>query len=239
MGVFAPGQSIPPADLNDAFGMLNSMISTLGTQPLTIPCLSIEDFDLVADKGGLDDPYLIGDGATGDNFDTQKPSSQDAISGAALLQGGTDPVVEIPYAILTDDAYASIQIKGQGSPYFTGLWYNPTYTDGFGRIYLWPVPDTDGNQIRLYIQQSIAQFADLNTAYIFPDGYEEMLTYNLCIRLSAPYHQPVPPDVRQLAVQCLANIKRANTKLVDMPQDAMFTSGNRSVYNILTGEPAN
>ena len=238
MGIFAPGEAIPAADMQDAFRRLNAMVSAWGQQPLTIPALSIEDFDLVANKGGLDDPYLIGSGATGDNFDTEKPSNQNSITGAGLLQGGTSPTVEIPYAILTDDAYASIRIKGLGSVYFTGLWYNPTYADGFGRIYLWPVPNTSGNQIRLYILKSLAQFADLSTSYTFPDGYEEALEYNLCFRLGPPYVRPIAPEVRELAVKSLATIKRANTNLVDMPQDpASFGGSQKAAYNILTGMP--
>lgn len=234
MGIFAPGQSVPNADMLDAFARLNAMVSGWAQQPLTIPAISIEDFNLVADKGGLDDPYLIGTGATGDNFDTPKPPNQSSIGAASILQGGTDPVVEIPMAILTDDSYASIQIKGLGSVYFTGLWYDPTYADGFGRIYLWPVPNTSADQIRLYTMRPLAQFATQTTSYQFQDGLEEALEYNLCLRLAAPYRQPVPGEVREMAIKGLANIKRANTKLTDMAQDPASLFSTRGVYNILT-----
>ena len=236
LGVFAPGQSVPNADVADAFARLNAMISGWAQQPLTIPAVSIETFDLAAGRGSLADPYLIGTGATGSNFNTQKPANQGSIGAASLVLVGTDPLIEIPYAIMTDDSYASIQIKSLASTYFTALWYNPTYLDGFGRIYLWPVPNTSDYDIRLYIKKHIAQFADVNTtSYTFPDGYEEAFEYNLCLRLSAPYKQPVPGEVRKLAVQSLANIKRPNTKLTDMPIDPALTGNARGVYNILTG----
>ncbi len=156
------------------------------------------------------------------------------ITAAAL----TDQPVEIPRTVITDDGYQAIQIKSLSNAQFTNVYYNPTFP--FGTVFLWPKPNTDENQLVLYLQSAFAGFADLTTDYAFPDlpGYTEAIEYNLSIRLAAPYGRKSDeyPDVVALARETLGLIKRANTELVDVPTDAqLLTRNRRGGYNINTG----
>lgn len=161
-------------------------------------------------------------------------------TGTITVQGtnsatGASPAVEIPRALYTDDAYQALAVKNLVSQLFTGVYYNPTQP--LGQVFLWPTPNTDQNQLVLYLPTQFAGFVDLTTDYTYPGtaGYAEALEYNLALRLAAPYGRQVPPDVLLLATSAFATIKRANYKLSDLPIDAAFTRDRRGGYNIFVG----
>lgn len=144
--------------------------------------------------------------------------------------------VEIQRPVITDSAFQSIQLKNMPNSQFTVVYYNPT--SPYGTIFLWPLPNTDENQLVLYLQNAFGGFADLTTDYDYPDnpGYAEALQYQLDLRLAAPYGVTVSGDVRDLANQTFGWIKRANNKLVDLPSDAqVLVSDRRGQYNLNTG----
>jgi hypothetical protein len=144
--------------------------------------------------------------------------------------------VEIPRTVITDDGFQSIQIKNLPNAQFTNVYYNPTFP--LGQIFLWPKPNTAINQLVLYLQGTFTGFATLFAEYEWPDmpGYELMLEYNLA-ELLIPFGQPGNADfVRTKAKETLGLIKRANTRLVDLPTDAsLLTWNRRGGYNINTG----
>lgn len=148
---------------------------------------------------------------------------------------GNPPATEIPRSVLTVDAYASIQVKNLENPLFTNIYYIPTYP--FGQIFLWPTPNTNVNQVVLYLDTQFAGFADLTTDYTFPDapGYAEALEYNLAARLAEPFGRTLPPGVAALAMKTFGALKRENYQLTDAAVDPMFTWNRRGGYNINTG----
>jgi hypothetical protein len=151
-----------------------------------------------------------------------------------------DQPVEIPRAVITDDAYQAIQIKNLSNSLFTVVYYNSTSTNSpFGTVFLWPRPDTAANQLVLYLQSAFVTFAALLTDYDWPDnpGYAEALQYQLDLRLAPAYGQQASPEIVELARETFGCIKRANNKLVDLPTDAhVLAWSRRSGYNIQTGQ---
>ncbi len=209
------------------------MIGSWAQQNLTIPTIAREVFPLIANKGGPSNPYTIG---IGGNLNTARPPNQSSISGVGLLLNTSSPVVEIPRAMLTDDAWEAVQVKELGNPLFTDLYYNPTYTSNLGTINLWPVPDGSQNtSLVLYLQKALTAFADLTTEYDFPPAYEEAMVYNLCRRIAKPWGATLDADVLNMASTSLSLIKRSNVKLTDLPTDPALTANNRFSYNIQTG----
>ncbi len=150
--------------------------------------------------------------------------------------------VEIPRAVITDEAYQSIQIKNLSNPQFTLVYYDRNGANfGFGTVFLWPKPNTAENQLVLYLQSVFASFANLHTDYSYPNnpGYAEALEYNLSFRLAEPYGRSLAtiPGIVEMARESLGLIKRANTRMVDLPNDAaLFAGDRRGGYNINTGE---
>lgn len=234
LNVFLPGEAVPSADMNFARRFCNDMLSEWAQRPLFIPVIRRQAFDLVADQGGPDDPYTIGDGG---DWDIPKPANQNSIVSANLILGDTDPAVRVPLGIYTTQAYNANQIPGMSNRQPTGLYYSPTYEgDGLGMVYLWPVPDTDENTIELFVQESLAQFADTSTEYYVPDGVPRLLKYNLADALQVPYGKELGASAQRIAQSSLATFKRSNTTLSDLMTDAyMFTAGRRTLYNIQSG----
>lgn len=235
VGIYAPGESLTADDANGALARLNLLMGTLRLQPLTQGVVSREEFDLVADKGGPDDPYTIGSGG---DFDTDRPIS---LEGASILLVQPDPSynVEVPRAVLTDDGWQAIQIKTLSATQFTDVYYNPTFrTSGLGTINLWPVPNVTTNKLVLYMLQTLRAFSTLTTQYYLPPGCADMLQYQLARRLLTPYGVTDPAtvsDIKELANSTMGVFKRANAKLTDLPTDPALTRDPQGGYNILTG----
>lgn len=230
IGVLGAGDVADGSLIQDGFRRLNNMMGQLAIQPKTIPVTAREVFTLTSGKGGPGNEYTIGPGG---DFNTSRPAT---LLGAGLLLGGSSPTLEIPRAVITDDGWQNIRIKDLQSPLFTDVYYNTTFANGLGTINLWPVPNTAANSLVIYRQQQLGVFPSLTATYYVPNGYDEMLEYNLAVRLAGPYRRTLPPYVQQMAIESLAIAKRANYRLVDLPQDPALTTNNRGGYNILTGQ---
>ena len=234
LNVFLPGESTPAPDANYARGAANRMLSGWGQRNTYIPVISRERFSLVANQGGPTNPYTIGSGG---DFNTERPSNQNSITAANLILTATSPEVRVPLGIYTDQSYDANKIPDMANSQPTGLYYNPTYANDLGSIYLWPVPNTATNDLELFLQKSIAQFSDLTTTYYLPDGGEDLITYQLALRMQGPYGRQLQPEDKRLANEVLGVFKRSNAKMSDLANDAyVFTYGRRTLYNIQTGE---
>ncbi len=209
LNVFQPGESIPDTDAQFGLRTLNRLIGSWAQQALTIPAQSREAFDLVADQ----ETYTIG---TGGNFNTARPPNQQSVTGASLIYTTSDPTIEIPLGLLTDQAYAALTPKALSGTQPSLLYYNPTFTATFGTIALWPIPDNAINDLVLYLQRPLSTFADLTTTYSFPPGYSECLMYQLARRLAKPYGREVDADLKESADSSLRIIKRSNIKMSTM-----------------------
>lgn len=237
LNVFLPGESMPGADGAFALESLNDWLSEQSQKALMCPAISRNQFNLTANKGGLDNPYTIGDGA---DFDLDvKPPNQNSIVAANLILTASSPTVRVPLAILTDQAYDALAVPDLTSAQPTALYYQPfraSASNEYGLVYLWPEPDNATNDIELFIQLALLQFADLSTTYYVPAGVPRMLKYNLADMLQVPYGKQLGARAQQTAVSTLGTFKRANTKLSDLQTDAyMFAQGRNRLYNISTG----
>ena len=234
LGYISDGQTLTSADASLARRFMNDMLSEWSQRPRFIPFVARERFDLVVDQGGEDDPYTIGPGG---DFDTVRPPNQNSIMGANLILTATDPEVRIGLDIYTDGAYFANHVPGQTSTQPTGIYYNPTYEDDFGSVYVWPVPTTAQNDLELLIQKSVAEFADLSTAYDVPAGFPRLMKYNLAATLAPIVGRDMPPAAMQIAVSSLGAFKRSTLNVSDLPNDASCVSSYRSgLYNIISDQ---
>lgn len=236
LNVYLPGESVPGADGDFALEMLNDWLSEQSQKALMCPAISRNQFDLVANQGGLDNPYTIGSGA---NFNVTKPPNQNSITAANLILTESDPDGRVSLTILTDQAYDALAVPDLTSAQPTALYYTPfraSASNEYGLIYLWPEPDNATNDIEIFIQLALLQFADLSTTYYVPAGVPRMLKYALADILQVPYGKTLSARAIQTAVSTLGTFKRANTKLSDLATDAyMFARGRSTRYNIETG----
>lgn len=228
------GDSLPPNLLVQGQVWANQMIDGWGLEPGTIPFESREVFALTAGKGGTgtptptSGPYTIGPGG---EFDTMRP---EWVTNCGLLQLSSSPAVEIPRTLLTDRAYQAIAIKDLASTYFTSVYYNATYP--LGLVALYPVPNTTTNSLVLYSRQPVQAFTSLDTAYVFPPGYAQVIEDNLAIYLADGLGAAakLSTTLMRRAAQGLSNLKRANLPGIDMGLDPALTESARRPWNILS-----
>ena len=234
LNVFLPGEAPGSADLNRARLIANRMLSGWGQRGQYIPIISRERFNLVANQGGPSNPYTIGSGG---DFDTERPSNQNSITAANLILTATSPEVRVPLGIYSDQSYDANKIPDMSNTQPTGLYYNPTYANDLGSIFLWPVPTTATNDLELFLQKAIAQFADNTTTYYVPDGGEDVISYQLALRMQGPWGKRLDPADVQIANEVLGVFKRSNAKMSDLSNDAyVFAQGRRTIFNIQTGQ---
>lgn len=212
LNVFLPGESIPASDGQFGLRSLNGLLGSWAQMRLTIPTVARLTFDLVIDQGSPANPYTIGSGG---DFDTPRPANATALRSASILIPGTTPN-EIPLTVMTPALWEALTIKTMSGALPTAIFLDPTFTAGLGRIYLWPQPSVDTNQLVLYVEAALSTFADLTTAYQLPPGYKDALVYNLAKRLALPYGRAVDPMLNEQAAESLRLIKRSNVTMVTM-----------------------
>jgi hypothetical protein len=239
IGVLQAGGTLDGNSLADGYRRLQNFTGTLAIQSKTIPTIGREVFPLIAGRGGPNDAGVVGGGpytiGPNGNFNTSRPN---ALEGAGLLLAvaGNPLPLEIPRALITDDWWEGIAFKDLPNALFTGVYYNPTFSvGGLGTIYLYPVPNTNANSLVLYRREQLGKFTSLTASYTVPDGYDEMLEYNLAVRLAGPYRRQLPPYVQQMAVDSLALVKRANYRISDLPVDPALTNSRKGGYDIYKG----
>ncbi len=231
LGITGQGLALSAYQAEYARVRANRMMQGWSVQPLTIPTIVREVFNMTIGKGSPTNPYTIG---TGGDLATTRPP---AIIGCAALQNsGTEQEVEIPRAIYTTDAYEAAQTKLLTNSLFTGLYYRPD--SPLGKIFLWPIPSTTTYQLVLYFLKQLSEFADLDTDYSLPPGAEEAIQYGLEERLMIGFKVPTETKslVRTMARETLGTFKRGNMKMEDLGVDQALIMGRSYGYNILTDQ---
>ena len=243
LNIFQQGETLstPGIDANipvDMLRRLNLMIGGFAQQGDLIPAVARVVAPLLSGKGASTNPYTIG---VGGDINTARPPNQNSIVGAGLLFG--TPVsppgpLEVPRAVLTNDMWENLRLKNLPSVLFTDVYYRPDFSGDLGSIFLYPVPTDLANSLVLYIQQGLTTFVDLTTTYYVPPGYDDMLHFNLAMKLAVPYGRPISPDLREQAETTLANVKRSNASLSDLSNDlaAIGTGRTRQGwYDLIAG----
>lgn len=181
----------PSADeAQDGLEMLNDLLSSLSNDSMVIYARYSEDFTLSGGTGS----YTIG---TGGAFNTARPVK---IISAFIRSGDVD----YPLDILSDEQYYSIAVKStSGIP--CGLNFSNDYP--LGVIKLYPVPDAN-YQLFILSEKQLSQFT-INQTVDLPAGWNRMLIYNLALEMFSEYGQTATQEVKMIADDSRALIKKA------------------------------
>lgn len=225
LGILDPEDTMSAAQARIGLRALNLMMGLWSLTPTTSPVTAREVFALTANV----QTYSIGPGG---DFDTTRPNS---LIGAGLLLGNSNPIIEIPRAVITNDAWQLIQVKTLANTLFTEVYYNATYSSDWGEISLWPVPNTSQNQLVIYRSAQLALFPSLAATVDLPEGTEEPIQMNVTVRLGPYFDETASQDIKDMARNGLAAMLRNNLPLSDLPTDAAITNNRSGAYNIMTG----
>lgn len=114
-------------------------------------------------------------------------------------------------SILTAKQWATIREKGiPGLP--TDIYFDHDYPNaGF---HLWPVPNQNYG-IQLFYWAALTAFATKDSAEELPQGYYDLLVYELAMRLCQVYRRAVPAPIQALAKNARKMVADLNAQIID------------------------
>lgn len=222
IGVLAAGESPSGEEQNDALQALNEFLGSLSNEKLMLYDDNEEELQLVAGTQS----YTIGSGG---DFDTVRPMK---ITRARLKIVTQTPNYELPMSVATENEWASITQKTTSSKIVTHLYYDATYP--LGTIEVYPNPSA-AEKVIINSQKLIKSFSSASTTLNMPEGWEQMLAFNLAVILAPEYGRPVDPAVMNEAMRSKRALRMTNQKPLTMQNEVAAIIGKKS-FNWLSGE---
>lgn len=228
LGVIDATATPSSEDIQTAYEALNDMIDDWGTQRQTIYKITRSVFALTANTA----TYTLGSGG---DWNIVRPVWIDRVSVIPENSGsGNTGPMEIPIGLALDIAeFQQICIKTATSSFPQAIYWDRGWTAGLSNVQVYPVPTASNAAIVLYTPTAVTGFTDLATEYTFPPGYAKAIRYNLAVELAPEFGIDPPDSVRKIAIETLADIKRANNAPIEAQFDAGLV-GIRGRYNIYT-----
>jgi hypothetical protein len=188
----AAGQGLNDSEQAEFLALLNSMIDGWKIENLLIQYWIRKLFTLTLFKKD----YSVG---VGGDFDMDRPEK--IYRAGYLFNAGTTYEAELPIKVLQDyTEYAAEVVKNVGSSLPLVLYYQATYP--LGTATFWPVPNQDNVPIVIYNRGVMQEFQSVDDTVYMPNGWREMLQYNLAMRIheNAPYNkEPMDASVPAMA----------------------------------------
>ena len=209
-GVLGVGQTPLAEDVNDAFTLLNFMMSQWNNKRWLIYHL----LDVSYPSNGSQF-YTVG---PGQQFDCNRPDRLEAAFFRQLIPS-TPNQIDYPLEIISArETYNDIALKSLTS-FPSYIFYDSAYPIGY--VYPWPLPQANLYSVHITIKESLSKFRNLTQKVNLPEEYNAALLYNLAVRLRPMYQMPPDPTLLALAKDALAVIRGSNTQIprLQLPRD--------------------
>jgi len=228
IGWLASNEPLSGADTELGADQLNKMLDSWSNESLMCYAVLEQSTVLVPGKTA----YTIGSGG---DIDAARPLKLRDGYGAAYLRDSNNNNYWV--TVVQKDRWNLISNRG---PTITSnipdtLFYDPQFP--LGVINIWPTP-TEAMTLFWDSYLALPDMPTTATAFSLPPGYELALQSNLAVLL-APFcgKTQVSPDVRAIAMQSKAQIKRTNIRLNVAQFDPEISENGRRSYNIYTDGP--
>jgi hypothetical protein len=203
------------------------MLDTWAAERLMVYAELRSIFSLVANQ----QKYVIGTSGTVD-WNVMRPMR---IERAGYIFVNTDPNIEVPFRIFSDQEWSALSPKELQSTIPTTLYYQALVPNGL--VTLWPIPTdvSQVGQVAIYTWQLIPQFPSTITQVALPPAYRNAIEYNLARELSFRYQRRanMSPGAIAQAFESKKIIKRMNAQVL-LTQTELADrggTGNRGRYN--------
>jgi len=228
LGIYDAGTTPAAEDSALALARVNEWIDSLANERLTIYTIARTTWTISTATS-----YAVGSGST---VNVVRPVSPQAIQNIGFIDTSVSPTLERQLGpCLTEDAYAAIPQKALTSPYPQFFYYNPTMPTG--TLIPYPIPTSTTLQGVMYTQTALAQFAALGDTFTLPPGYKRFFRTNLTMEIAGAFQASPSPALVQAAVESKADIKRTNTRRMDMAADPRaFVSRSPFWFDINAGQ---
>jgi hypothetical protein len=201
-GVLGIGQTAAFEDTNDAFFLLNLMISQWNRKRWLVYHL----IDVAFTSTGAVS-YTVG---PGQNFNCPRPDRIESAFFRQQIQSIPNQI-DYPLEILESrEDYNRIALK-QLTSFPNYVWYDSAFPIGF--LYPWPVPQANIYEVHISVKETLPQFTSLAQQINLPPEYFACILYNLAARLRPAYQLPPDPTIIGLAKDALSVVRGANTQI--------------------------
>lgn len=216
-GIARANQTLSAAMTTNALTSLNMMVDLMNADGAMIYANTSETLTLTNGTAS----YTWGSTALAPNFTTARPVR---LVRSFIRDGGYDYDVEI----IGGDQYQGIVAKTTpGRPDY--VWLNPTYPNSTVQFY--PTPNA-AYAWHVDSEKDLAEFSTLSATVLLPGEYNELIVYNLAIRLRRHYNLPPLPELMKLADDATKIVERINSIQKMEPVDLGIPFGG----NRLTGK---
>ncbi len=180
-----PGQGISPSESKEGLDLLNSMLDGMKIEGLLMFCTRRSEWPVAIGQA----VYSIGPGG---DFDMERPEHIHRAS--YLINSAPQQPAEIAMdIILTFEEWQQVVVKKTPSSYPLAMYYQAFAP--LGAVNLWPIPNAISS-IALYTPQTVSEFETPDDQVVVPDGWREMLEYNLAVAVHELYpNKPMAQSV--------------------------------------------
>lgn len=200
LGVLSAGETLGADDAELCRGLLNTMLDAWNLPSLTLYATT----DATATLGAGSTSLTIG------------PAMQLAVTRPVGIAAGSwvrCQGIDYPLEEIGEPEYNRIALKSLGGFVPSRFFYDPGASTG--TVYYWPSPSTSV-VVHHPVLTQFAEFADLTTDYVLPQGYKKAIVTNLAVEVAPHYDQPVSPMLANAAANSLRLVKRSNHKVPQM-----------------------
>lgn len=225
IGALQVGEVPTAQEAEDFLREANRMLDGFNMDSMIVHRIRRDEFDVTAGTGA----YEIGTGAT---WNIPRPTRIESLSYFDNSAGQKSEWNLGPS--VTEQEYRDWELREfRSSPW--GCWYwEPTYPNGMVRLF--PIPSVSSPAVKavVYSWDKLTRFPDLVTEIALPEGYEDLILYNLAVRIAPDLGVSLAPSVTQLAMEAKARVQRLNHRPFLLKCDPAIT-GQRGWYDIAAG----
>lgn len=198
-GILSSNETPNATDGQKAFRLLKRMLEADSTEDLMIYDNVQEVFALVSGQQS----YTMGSGG---DFNTPRPVDITEIY--MRDTNGND----LPVQLLSYAQYADILSKPITATIALSAWVNQGFP--YTTITFWPVPAQTTYRAVVWSWKQLATLTSIFNTLVFPPGYEDYIESNLAVRCCNAFSRPVPPDLKDWAIDAKSKLKKFN---IDVP----------------------
>lgn len=195
IAVLGAGSSLSNEEAQDAFDMLNGILSQWSAEGSLIFQKTVETFPLTTANS-----YTIG---TGGDFNTDRPSEVTFVT-------VSDGSIDRPLYSMSQEQYASIVLKTNSTK------PDSYYYDGnhpLGTIYFYPTP-VGSETVTIYSLKPLSEFTGLTDTLDMPAHYRLALEFALSEAIAPQYEREASITVKRLAKRYKNNVMAENKRTV-------------------------
>lgn len=223
IGVLGVGLTAQAEDSNDAFTILNMMLTEWQTQRWLVYALVDS---AVTSAGALS--YTVGIGGT---FNIYRPDRLEAAFFRQVINSNPSNI-DYPVQLLqAREDYNRFSLKSlETFPQY--VFYDAAYP--LGNVFFWPVPPAGLYELHITTKTALAAFTGLTETFNLPDNYQATVVYNLAARLRPMYGLPPDPSLTTLAAGALQVLRNSNAQVPRLQMPADLKKGGQ--YNVFSDQ---